>query len=72
MSAEMILQNANVITVNSEDSVHSSIAIEGERIIAVGSDDEMERLAGPNTSVLDMEGRTITPGLVDSHNHTCE
>ena len=48
MSAEMILQNANVVTVDSDDSVHTSIAIEGERIIAVGSDHEMERLAGPD------------------------
>jgi predicted amidohydrolase YtcJ len=68
----MILQNANVVTVDSEDSVHTSIAIEGERIIAVGSDHDMERLTGSDTIVLDMEGRTITPGLVDSHNHTCE
>ena len=68
----MILQNANILTVDSEDSVHSSIAIEGKRIIALGSDEEMERLAGTDTIVLDMEGRTITPGLVDSHNHTCE
>ncbi len=66
MSAEMILQNANIITVDNEDSVHISIAIEGERIIAVGSDDEMGRLAGPDTIVLDMEGRTITPRFVDS------
>lgn len=72
MSAEMILQNANIITVDSEDSIRTSIAIEGERIIAVGSDDKIERLAGPDTIVLDMEGRTITPGFVDSHNHTCE
>ncbi|MCK5670254.1 amidohydrolase family protein, partial [Candidatus Bathyarchaeota archaeon] len=72
MSAEMILQNANIITVDSDDSVHSSIAIEGERIIALGTDEEMERLTGPDTLVLDMEGRTITPGFVDSHNHTCE
>jgi len=72
MSAQMILQNANVVTVDSEDSLYTSIAIEGERIIALGSDEEMERLAGPDTIVLDMEGRTITPGLIDSHNHTCE
>jgi len=72
MSAQIILQNANVVTVDSEDSMYTSIAIEGERILALGTDEEMERLAGNDTYILDMEGKTITPGLVDSHNHTCE
>lgn len=72
MNANMILQNANIITVDSEGTIHTSIAIKGNRIIAVGSDEEIERFRHPDTIIMDMAGRTITPGFVDSHNHTCE
>ena len=72
MSADLILQNGNIITVDKKESVFSSIAIKGEKILALGNDEEIEKLAAPETLILDLEGRTVTPGLVDSHNHTCE
>lgn len=72
MSADLILQNGNIVTVDKDDSVYSSIAIAGNQIISLGSDEEIEKFANPQTMVLDLEGRTVTPGLVDSHIHTCE
>ena len=72
MSASLILQNANIVTVDENDSVYTSIAIAGQRVLAIGSDDEIAKYREPDTLVLDLEGRTVTPGLVDSHNHTCE
>jgi len=45
------------------------VAIDGERIVAVGSNNEVQRLAGRRTKVLDLGGRTVIPGLGDAHNH---
>ncbi len=72
MSATLILSNGNIVTIDADDTVYSSIAIQGDRILALGTDEEMEKHASPETLILDLEGRTVTPGFVDSHNHTCE
>ena len=72
MSADLILQNANIVTVDKEEKVYSSMAIAGGMILALGTDKELEKFVNPETMVLDLEGRTVTPGLVDSHIHTCE
>jgi hypothetical protein len=72
MKADTVLLNGHIITVDLIDSVHQAIAVKGQRIIAVGSNEEIDMYLGPDTLVLDLEGRTVTPGFVDSHNHTCE
>ena len=45
------------------------MAVHGERILAVGSDAEMMRLAGPQTKKWDLKGHTVTPGLINTHTH---
>lgn len=67
--ADKVLLNGNVITVNKRDSVQHAIAIEGQHILAVASNAEIELLAGPDTEVFDLEGKTVTPGLLDAHAH---
>ena len=57
------------------DALHprvSAIAIRGDRVIAVGSDDEIKATIGPKTKVIDLHGRSATPGLVDAHAHLYE
>ncbi|HTJ41353.1 MAG TPA: amidohydrolase [Kofleriaceae bacterium] len=49
-----------------------AIAIRGDRVIAVGSDDEIRATIGPKTKVIDLQGRSATPGLVDAHAHLYE
>ena len=64
-----ILFNGRVLTMDASDRVVQAVAIDGDRIVAVGSNDEIQRLAGPRTKVLDLGGRTVIPGLGDAHTH---
>ncbi len=65
--ADLLILNAKVITVNSNFTVAQAIAIRGDKIVAVGKDKQMELFKGPDTQVLDAQGRTVMPGLYDSH-----
>ncbi len=67
--ADMILINGKVITVDSRDSIAQAVAIAGGKILAVGANAEIQGRTGPNTRVIDLRGRTATPGLIDSHVH---
>ena len=66
-SADMILHNGKVLTVDNNFSVAE--AIRGREIAAVGRNQDVLRLAGPNTLQVDLKGRTVVPGLVDTHRH---
>jgi predicted amidohydrolase YtcJ len=67
--AEVVLHNAHIITVDARGSIAQAIAIAAGKILAVGADAEMTRHITPATRVLDMKGRSITPGLIDGHAH---
>ena len=68
MPTDIILHNAKIAT-NSVPSFVEAIAIEDGKIAAAGSNDEILRLGGPTTTVIDGKGRTVIPGLNDSHMH---
>jgi predicted amidohydrolase YtcJ len=67
--ADLILKNAQVITIDARSSIAEAIAIADDRILAVGSDGAMSAYTAPGTRVIDMKKRTITPGLIDGHAH---
>ena len=69
LAADTILRNGKIITVDSDDSIMSALAIRDGRIVALGSDAQMLRLANGDTEVIDLRGNTITPGIIDSHLH---
>lgn len=69
-NADLIFQNGKVVTVDNNFSVAEAVAVSGNKIIGVGTNDEIKKLAGPNTQVLDLKGRTVVPGLVDTHRHS--
>ncbi len=69
MSADIVFRNANVITVDRDDSVAQAIAVADGTIVAVGADGDMTPHIGPQTQVFDMAGRAIVPGLIDGHAH---
>ena len=66
---DLILSNGKIITVDERFSIAQAVAIAGERIVAVGTNQEIARLAGPNTRRIDLRGRSVTPGLIDNHMH---
>jgi predicted amidohydrolase YtcJ len=66
---DTILVNGKVVTVDAQSSVRSALAIREGRIAAVGTDADIRKLAGPRTRTIDLQGRTVIPGLIDSHMH---
>ncbi len=66
---DTILHNANVITVDADFSSADAVAIADGRFVAVGSNDVVRALAGPDTRMIDLQGRTVVPGLADGHLH---
>jgi len=66
---ETILFNGKIITVDAKFSYAQAIAISGGKILAVGSNDEIRKLAGAGTRQLDLHGKTVIPGLMDNHLH---
>jgi predicted amidohydrolase YtcJ len=69
IAPDLILHNGKVVTVDSQFSIAQSVAIKGSRIVAVGSDQEMRAMAGRKTGYEDLGGKTVIPGLIDSHIH---
>ncbi|MGH7247506.1 MAG: amidohydrolase, partial [Pseudomonadota bacterium] len=72
-NADLILHNGKIVTVDGRFSIVQAVAIRGNRIAAAGGDREIlasER--GPATQVIDLHGRTVLPGLTDSHCHPIE
>ena len=67
--AETILNNGKIISANDKESIYQSMAIREGKIIALGSLTELKAWQGPNTQVIDLKGKTVIPGLIDSHIH---
>jgi hypothetical protein len=67
--ADLVLRNGNVHTVDESLPKAEAVAITGDRIVAVGSDREIDRLIGDRTEVVDVEGQTVIPGFIEGHGH---
>lgn len=68
-AADLIIRNAKVWTVDSARPEAEAVAILGDRIVSVGSNQEVELWRGPNTRVLDAAGKRLVPGFNDAHVH---
>ncbi len=67
--ADRILFNGKILTVDKDSPVKEALAIRDGRILATGTTAEMQKLAGSNTQRVDLDGRTVIPGLTDMHLH---
>lgn len=66
---DLVLLNGKVVTVDDRFSIQEAVAVREDRILAVGTSAEIRTLVGPATRVVDLRGRTVVPGLIDSHIH---
>jgi hypothetical protein len=67
--ADLILHNGRIYTSDPQHPWAEALAIRGAKLVAVGDDDEVTRLRGPRTRVIDLGGRMAMPGIIDSHIH---
>lgn len=67
--ADTIFTNGNIYTVDEKNLQAEAIAVLGERILAVGSNAEIEKLKGPNTKTVDLGGQFVMPGFIEGHGH---
>jgi predicted amidohydrolase YtcJ len=70
--ADIILTNGKIITVDDTFSIAQAVAIRGSRIVGVGTNQEITRMAGPATRRIDLRGKSVVPGLIDNHAHFME
>ena len=66
---DLILIEGKIVTVDDEDSLVEAVAIKNGKIVATGTSDEISNLAGSKTTIVDLEGKTAMPGIIDSHTH---
>ncbi len=69
MFADLVLVNGKIVTMDESDSIVEAVAVKYGKIIGVGTYDDVKSFIGSDTEKIDLEGRTVTPGLIDSHCH---
>src|SRR5262245_10574661 len=67
--ADTILVNGKIVTVDDRFTIAQALGIKGTRIVAVGSNADIRERAAPGARVIDLQGRTVIPGLIDGHSH---
>jgi predicted amidohydrolase YtcJ len=67
--ADTILRNGKIITLDRANTEAQSLAIKDGKILEIGSDDEVSKLSGSRTRVIDLNGKAVTPGLISTHDH---
>ena len=67
--ADLILENAKVVTLDPQNTIAQAVAIKGDRILAVGTTTEIEKMRNEHTRVLDLNGALVIPGLIEGHAH---
>jgi predicted amidohydrolase YtcJ len=67
--ADLILHHGKVFTADRDSTVRQALAVKGDRLLLVGTDEEVLKTRGPKTAVVDLGGKMVLPGLIDSHTH---
>jgi predicted amidohydrolase YtcJ len=69
LAPDLVMHNGKIVTVDEDFSIAEAVAIKDGNIVAVGSNGDVLALAGSTTERMDLEGKTVLPGLHDSHLH---
>ena len=67
--ADLILHHGKVVTVDRDFSIRQALAVKGDRLIKVGTERRGLEPRGPQTVLVDLDGKMVLPGLIDSHTH---
>ncbi len=70
LTADYVFKGGSVITVDKDNSVHSGLAVLGNKILFAGDEKDAAKLIGEQTEVIDLRGKCLIPGFIDSHLHT--
>ena len=68
-AADAVYVNGRIVTADRNFSIAQAVAVSNGRFVAVGTNEDVRKLAGPNTITVDLGGKTVIPGLIDSHSH---
>ena len=69
MHADLLIKNGKIRTLDYKNNLFSALAVKGEYILALGNSEDLDYLKGPQTKVMDLEGKTLVPGFIDAHCH---
>ncbi len=69
LAADTILTGGKIVTLDTKNTIAEAIAVRNGRILAVGTASDIKKLSGPQSKTIDLKGRTVIPGLIDSHIH---
>ena len=69
MEADLIFVNGKIFTMDAQNLTVQGLAVSGDRILAIGSNSDVESLSGKNTRKIDLKGRVTLPGFIDTHVH---
>lgn len=67
--ADLILHHGRVVTVDDNFAIHQAVAVKGGRVLRMGDDEQVLQCKGANTRLVDLAGKMVLPGLIDSHVH---
>lgn len=67
--ADVLLLHGKIHTQNASRDIVQALALRGDRILAAGTDESIEKLRGPSTRIVDLKGRVVLPGIIDAHTH---
>ncbi|MFC2164982.1 amidohydrolase [Acidobacteriota bacterium] len=67
--ADLVLRQGKILTMDSSNPQAESLAVKGDKIIAVGEDEDIQVYVGKKTEIIDLKGRLAVPGLIDGHGH---
>lgn len=68
-TADLVMYNGNIITINPDDDIVEAVAVKDSVFIYVGTSTEVQTYIGSETEVIDLDGLTVTPGIIDAHTH---
>lgn len=72
VSADLALTGGNVLTMNQSQPYVEAVAVKGDRIVKVGTNEEISQLIGEKTQVIRLNGKTVVPGFIDTHIHVTD